>query len=178
MTEPIAVPSRVRIKATHRSGFSLIDAVTMIIAVGVLLSLATITMHRSFQSHRLALEGVRLSQSLHLVGDRFREDVSQASSCTPGESLRLDFSDGRRVSYRVQDDRLTRSTWLDEEQVGEDSWKLPVACQAEFVVNDENAIPWVAMQLQSQLPNEFGSLEWKARLMKGSLLEPTEEARP
>ena len=147
----------------RRSGFTLVDTVTMVIAVSALLSLATVVLHRSFMAHRQALTELRIIQNLRLIGDRFRNDAATADRYRVDLSLEFEYQDQRRVSYEVVDGELRRSCWSDEVLVGRDEWKLQVACEPSFVVEKRDRASLIIFRLDSQDEARMPSIEWIAR---------------
>lgn len=148
----------------RRAGFTLVDTVTMVIAVGALLSLSTVVLHQSFKAHRHALAELRVLQHLRLIGDRFRSDAARADRFEISDTLEFEFPDQRRVSYEVVDGEIRRSIWSEQGLVGRDEWKLPGACEPSFESEKQERTSLIIFRLEFQNSGYMPALEWIARM--------------
>lgn len=95
---------------SHRRGVSLIELLVVMSAATVILTLSTGLIHRIMHAQSKA-RGLADSERTTLrLGDRFRQDVHQATQVTvdksqlaDGSFLRLQLADGSSLEYRRED---------------------------------------------------------------------------
>ena len=132
----------------RRSGFSLIEAVGVILAIGMLLTLSALLLNKTFEAHRLSLVHLQRMRSLELFVERWRDDVQTSTSVTPGVELRIAKADNTEVVYSTINQSVVRTRRQDGQDLGQDHWQLPSKFNVTWQVEDQGRMPLLVGKLE------------------------------
>ena len=110
-------------------GTSLIEAVAMMVIVGLLLTMSGTLLARAGRIHVTAVKAVAEMETLRTLVARLRNDAARASTAHIDESGPLTFEfDGHRVRYSLHNERnVLRETLNADKVIGRDRWQLNAA---------------------------------------------------
>lgn len=153
-------------RGRHRQAFTLIDAVSMLLIIGLVLSLAAVVLKASFGVQGQAVQYLIDSTSLQAAHQRFLKDVHRATEVTVEDESQYAFlvasktkierppSPGRRqessmqrpvlvlkvedqtVMFRTVEDGIQRLVASEEKLVARDNWRLADKATATWSVID------------------------------------------
>ena len=137
-----------------RHGFTLVELLGVVIAVGMLLTLSAKVLHQAFSAHRESLSHLQRIHSIDRFAGRWREDVQSANEAKPiGESLVLMRGDVEYV-YAIKDQLVIRTRRQSGQDVGVEQWRLPARCTAAWVIDESGKVPLVVGTLRFGIESE------------------------
>jgi type II secretory pathway component PulJ len=152
----------------RRSGYSLVEAVGVIGAIGMLSTLSALMLNKTFDAHRSTLTHLQRMRSLELFVERWRDDLQTATQVTSGAELRITKSENLEVVYSIVNQSMVRTRRQDGQDVGHDHWQLPSQCTATWLVEDHGRIPLLLGKLEfNGTPIEFDDVTLVARIGRG-----------
>ena len=137
----------------RRSGFSLMDALAMMLLIGLLMSLSAVVLNRALVAHSHTLSSFYQMQNLQSAADSFLADSHSAVGIEISESLKLKLSRGRHIDYSVKSGLLIRTRSHDGTVEGIEQWSLPEGAHATWSVQYRGHIPLVSCQLRFDTTN-------------------------
>ena len=152
----------------RRNGFTLLEAVGVIGAIGLLLTLSAMLLAKTFDAHRAALTHLQRMRSLELFVDRWRIDVQSATRVTLGPELRLSQVENWEIVYSVINQSIVRTRRQAGQDIGHDHWQLPSRCTATWQLEDQGRVPLLVGKLEfNGDPTEFADVALVARNVNG-----------
>ena len=152
----------------RRNGFTLLEAVGVIGAIGLLLTLSAMLLAKTFDAHRAALTHLQRMRSLELFVDRWRIDVQSATQVTLGPELRLSQVENWEIVYSVINQSIVRTRRQAGQDIGHDHWQLPSRCTATWQLEDQGRVPLLVGKLEfNGDPIEFADVALVARIVNG-----------
>ena len=157
------MPHSARVR--RQAGYALIEVAGTLSIVGLLLTMAAVVLHRSMQSHQLALQQLRHSQLLHALHSALREDSHQSSQAGFSDGITLIQTDSA-LEYRVNQgvvERIRRTA--AGAVVAHESWDVGIQ-RLELEIDNSNEHPLAVFRLQFG-PAPFGperAITWNFQL--------------
>jgi hypothetical protein len=152
----------------RRSGYSLVEAVGVIGAIGMLLTLSALLLNKTFDAHRGSLLHLQRMRSIELFADRWREDVQSSTGVTPGAELRIAKADNTEIVYSIIKQSVVRTRRQDGQDVGHDHWQLPSKFTVDWQIEDQGQIPLLVGKLEfSGDPVAFDPITLVSRIGSG-----------
>ena len=149
----------------RRGGFTLVEAVGVIGATGLLLTLSALLLNKTFDAHRASLLHLQRMRSLQLFVERWRDDVQSATNVIPGTELQISKADNLEIVYSIINQSIVRTRRQDGQDIGHDHWQLPSRCTAAWQVDDQGRIPLLVGKLEfSDDPIEFDTVTLISRI--------------
>jgi hypothetical protein len=123
-----------RTLGTHRSGYSLVEAVVAISISSVLASVAFGLLGLLMGVDRGGRRHLHETNSLARLAEQFRADVALAESVAPAErhGLHVTFGEGRTVDYASEGGQATREERVGEERRQREQFSLPEEARLAF----------------------------------------------
>lgn len=150
--------------ARRRSGFGLIDMISVIGLVGMLMSLSVVVLGQAYAAHRRALTHFRQMQHLQNAQHRFVQDAHRSVAVGVAGGLALTMASGEQVHYAVTDNRLIRLVTVEGEVSNQEQWQLPAACNASWNVDRSQHLPIVSCELSgTDTTHQRQPLRWLSR---------------
>ena len=153
----------------RRGGFTLVEAVGVVGAIGIILTLSALLLNKTFDAHRASLLHLQRMRSLELFVDRWRDDVQSSTSVKPiadrSAELRLLKADNMEIVYSIINQSVVRIRRQDGQDIGHDHWQLPSKCSVTWQIEDQGQIPLLVGKLEfSGEPMEFDSVALVSRI--------------
>lgn len=130
----------------RRAGVSLIHTMVMIVVVGSLSTLSMSVVYQAYASHHRAVEHINKWQRLNLLRERFCEDAHRSASAEIGESLVLS-AGNEEFTYELDGDEVIRIHTSQGNQVGKQSWVLPVPATSNWRIDESGVLPLLRWEL-------------------------------
>ena len=153
-------PPRVR-----RAGFALVEMVSLIVVVGMLLSLSAVVLNQAYRVHANTLSYLQYMQQLNFWVDRFRADAHEATGVATDDGLTFFGAEQSTIRYVLEDGVLVRRMWAGEQVLSEERWRAPQVATAGWHVEVSGRFSLVNLRLEFRpSPAQWEPIEWVARV--------------
>lgn len=117
----------IRSQRIHRSAFTLVELVGLLLVISSIMSIVGMILHRSSRIQSLALQTVRLEKQLDDLRNSFIQDVERASRATiEAGTLQLQ-TETQRIEYKQDKETLLRTAFdADGKVVQQRYWSVDV----------------------------------------------------
>jgi capsid protein len=152
----------------RRSGFTLVEAVGVVSAIGMLLTLSVALLNQTLAAHRAALSHLQRVHSLEQWVERLRDDVHAATQVAQGVELLIKQADNRAITYAFAERSVVRTRRQAGEIIGQDRWQLPSPCTATWQIEDQGRVPLLVVKLVfGEALGDFEDIQIAARVGSG-----------
>lgn len=146
-------------------GYALITTIGMLFFISSVLSLSAVLIRTACDAHRDALDSLRRMQQLNLACQVFRRDLYKANAVELWDDGLSVLQPGQRqVRYRLVDDHLERTLFINEQPAKRDEWDAVSIEQVEWDIVEEGAGRLASVKLRlGDEASARGSIQWLAR---------------
>lgn len=138
----------VRLKKPARLGYALIEAVSMILLLGTIMSLASIAIHRSAQTQKLALRCIQHNRLLDDIHHRLLMDTRAAQEVkVVDNTIQLLNAQGQTIEYTTEAGVVIRTLKSNSDTLGRARWRIG-ARQLQVEVDASGAVPLAKYSLK------------------------------
>lgn len=149
----------------RRGAFTLVELVSVILAVGMLLVLSASLLHNTLAANRSALDHLRRIRSVEKFMGRLRVDAQRATEVIAEDNRLIVRTKDSELVYEMKGRKMTRSRSSNGEVVGSDEWQLPSAGKVTWEVDRSGAIGLLRGKIEfTGEPVEFGGVEVVSRI--------------
>lgn len=155
----------------HRSGYTLIEALTVISILGATLVPVTATIHVLYQTDHRLQDGLVRDSSVERLGEQLRMDAHQATDARvdagmPTASLQLTTSNQQTIRYSVVGDGVERTVFQGDERKHTELYRLRGTATLDWKLeqSDESNLIVLDLAVQSKRPDAQSSYHVEAAL--------------
>ncbi len=155
---------------TSRAGYTLIEAVGLVLIVGLVLSFTCTLLAGAMRSNRVAMQLLTSQAELRNLHHRLQEDLRSAVEVSFHSPDLLEIADGSSsIVYRFQSDHCDRVTgdaaaFADVFQATGQRWQLPGAVQVDCKTLENKQYPLLIVALKFEDPAfQQDAIRWAIR---------------
>ncbi|MEM7473630.1 MAG: hypothetical protein AAF483_01420 [Planctomycetota bacterium] len=150
-----------------RAGYTLVNTLALMVAVGSLMSFSIVLIRRAYTTHQEALSHLNTTQSLRQVCERFRSDAHECDSAVVVDG-RFQLTRGNsRIVFSNESTELKRTVLVGGEELSTETWQLPNPAVSTWSIETSGPLDLVTWDLKFQgdgVSRQMQPIQWLARV--------------